>query len=176
MKRLLQSVVLASFCQFAAAADERKPLSVTIDHRLATPAAHAWQVLGRFCAISQWQSLVASCDVLERDSGIVRIVVMRDHSVFTEQLDEFSGRDMRFSYSLIAGPLPVQRYSMTFSIRPHSDPSASILRLHAVFTPADDKGAQLQQQLRGLFENGLKGIDTLIAQNRIVSSQPGVKP
>jgi len=142
---------------------DSRPYTVSVERRLAASPERAWQVLGRFCAIAQWQSLVASCDVVERADGIMRIVVMRDHSVFTERLDEYSSVDRRFSYSLVAGPLVPPDYHASFSIRPHAEANASILTLDAAFSAPAAEGDEIAQQLRHLFDNGLNGIDALLA-------------
>jgi len=55
---------------------EPGPARVTMEHDFNASMNASWRILGRFCAISEWQSLVRSCAIEERKDGIYRVVVI----------------------------------------------------------------------------------------------------
>jgi hypothetical protein len=162
-RRITALFLVSALGAGAHAADELQEHVVQVEHRLNASADRAWRTLGRFCALAAWQSVVAGCDVVERDNGIVRTVVMQDHTVFVERLEEFSDATRRFSYSMISGPVAVQDYHATFWIRSSADPAASTLSLQARFRAPRVAGAAIAGQLKQLFDNGLRGIDAVLA-------------
>jgi hypothetical protein len=166
MKNEIGAVALALAAMsplVACAADPQAAVhAVQAQADIALPAADAWARLGRFCAIKNWQSLVAACDVVERENGLFRVVVMRDNAAFVERLEDFSDSEMHFSYSMASGPLPVKAYRATFRIEP-VDAAHARIELKAEYTADAAQVIAVDQALRTLFENGLKGMKALLA-------------
>lgn len=146
----------------AAHADSASP-KVTIEHRFAVPAEVAWRALGRFCSISEWQSLVADCVVEERRDGIYRIVGMRDGSSFTERLEEYSIANRTFTYSITTGPLPITDYRSEFRLIPAGAGQTRLVWKAWYSVPPGGREEVIANDLKALFSNGIKGMATLLA-------------
>lgn len=160
IKTTAVSGLMMSVSMLAAAANIESP-KVTIEQKFDVSAEKAWGKLGRFCGISDWQSLVASCLVEERKDGIYRVVVMRNDSAFTERLETFSQADRSFSYSILSGPLPVTGYRSELKIEPAGQQSKLIWR--AWYTvPKNGDAVKIKQDLESLFGNGIKGMLSLL--------------
>lgn len=135
---------------------------VVIHHHFAVTADDAWSKLGRFSAIADWQSLVASCQSEERADGFYRVMAMQDASVFVERLETFSHPERFFSYSIISGPLPIKNYLSDFQIIPNGDECD--LQWRAWYdVPPEMDSQQIKSDLEGLFSNGINGMLTLLA-------------
>src|SRR5690606_23420263 len=122
-----------------------------------------WHRLGRFCGITEWQSLVASCLVEERQDGFYRVVVMKDNSAYTERLEHFSHPERAFQYAIVSGPLPVTGYVSRFQIVP-VDSQHSKLIWQAWYDQPKQGAATVASNLEALYRNGIHGMSTLLAQ------------
>lgn len=152
---------LPAAADHAAAIDAPAP-KVVMHYHFAASAARAWSKLGRFSAIADWQSLVASCQSEERADGFYRVMTMHDASVFVERLETFSHPERFFSYSIISGPLPIKNYLSDFKIIPNGDECDLLWRAWYDVPPGADS-QQIKSDLEGLFNNGIDGMLTLLA-------------
>lgn len=146
----------------AAHADSASP-KVTIEHSFAVPADVAWRALGRFCSISEWQSLVANCVVEERRDGIYRIVGMRDSSSFAERLEEYSIANRTFTYSITTGPLPITDYRSEFRLISAGAGQTRLVWKAWYSVPPGGREEVIASDLKALFGNGIKGMTALLA-------------
>lgn len=158
------ALALATLCAACAAA-AREP-RVTVEQRFERDALAVWQALGPFCSIARWQSLVAGCLTEERVDGFYRVVVMKDHTAFTERLEAFSHDEHFLRYSITAGPLPIQNYLSELRIVADG-PQRSRLVWRAWYdTPPGLDAAAFAGQLEALFRNGTQGMQTLVTARR----------
>lgn len=150
----------------AAAGAETRLANVTVEHRFDVSADTAWKTLGRFCAITDWQSLVASCVLDERKEGIFRTLVMRDGSAFVERLEEYSATDRTFAYTIKSGPLPVQDYRSEFRLVPDGAQGTRLLWKAWYTVPAGGDSQAIASGLQALFANGINGMQALLGSTR----------
>lgn len=143
-------------------APDIEPAQVTINYQFDVSADHAWSKLGRFSSIAEWQNLVSSCAVNEREDGIYRVVVMKNDAVYIERLESFSHAERSFSYSIKSGPLPITDYRSELKIIPDGVHSTLIWR--AWYTvPPDGDAIKIKTDLVALFQNGINGMLALLA-------------
>lgn len=145
---------------------EPAPAQVTIEHRFPIAADTAWRALGRFCSIADWQSLVDSCVTDERQDGIYRTLVMKDKSVFVERLDEYSSKALSFTYSIKSGPLPVTNYRAELRFVPAGAGQTRLVWRAWYSVPAGADARRIASDLKGLFANGIDGMDAVLAAAR----------
>lgn len=145
---------------------EPVPANVTIEHQFPISAEAAWQALGRFCSIADWQSLVDSCVTDERRDGIYRTIVMKDNSVFVERLEEYSSSERSFAYSIKSGPLPVTNYRSELRFVPVGANQTRLVWRAWYAVPAGADAARISTDLKGLYANGIAGMATVLAAAR----------
>ena len=138
-----------------------EPAKVRIEHEFAQNADVVWQRLGRFCGITEWQSLVASCLVEERKDGFYRVVVMKDNSAYTERLEHFSHPERAFQYAIVSGPLPVTGYVSRLQILPVDEQRATLV-WQAWYDQPRHAAATVASNLEALYRNGIRGMDALL--------------
>jgi hypothetical protein len=166
LKKVAWSIVSCLSLLTAAAHAEPEPAKVTVEHKFDAPVDTTWGKLGRFCAIAEWQSLVASCVVEERQDGIYRIVGMHDHTSFTERLEEYSHGDHAFTYTIKSGPLPIKDYRSEFRLIQVGDRQTRLVWKAWYTVPAGVDEKAVASNLRQLFANGIKGMTPLLAATR----------
>lgn len=140
-----------------------QPPKVRVEHVFNQNADIVWNQLGRFCGITQWQSLVESCLVEERSDGFYRVVVMKDNTAYTERLERFSHPQRTFEYAIVNGPLPVTGYVSRFEIVPVDNDHARLI-WQAWYDQPDKAPAEVAKQLSALYRNGITGMSILLAQ------------
>lgn len=138
-----------------------QPAKVRIEHVFDQNADAVWQRLGRFCGITEWQSLVASCLVEERKDGFYRVVMMKDNSAYTERLEYFSHPERAFQYAIVSGPLPVTGYVSRLQILP-VDEQRAMLVWQAWYDQPSHAAATVASNLEALYRNGIRGMDALL--------------
>lgn len=143
-------------------ADSTLP-KVTIEHKFATSIDLAWQALGHFCSISEWQSQVKSCVTEERKDGFYRTVVMNDNSAFIERLEEYSTSNHVFTYSIKSGPIPINNYRSEFHLIPVSATETRLIWKAWYTVPSGGDEKTIANNLRSLFANGIQGMVSLLA-------------
>lgn len=127
------------------------------------PAEEIWAAYGQFCSLTEWQSLVAACEVTQKADGIYRTAVMTDDTAYVERLIFYSDESMAFGYSMLSGPAPVTDYVALFDIDP-VDAQKSVVRISAWYGVTSDATHEVVDELLiGLFENGLSGISALLS-------------
>ncbi|MFC3107151.1 SRPBCC family protein [Undibacterium arcticum] len=166
MKKVAWLIVSCLSLLTAAAHAEPEQAKVTVEHKFDASVDTTWGKLGRFCAIAEWQSLVASCVVEERQDGIYRIVGMHDHTSFTERLEEYSHGDHAFTYTIKSGPLPIKDYRSEFRLIQVGDGQTRLVWKAWYTVPAGIDEKTVAFNLRELFANGIKGMIPLLAATR----------
>lgn len=82
-----------------------------------------WKELADFGGIGVWGPGIASCKVDGSGVGAVRSIEMPGGVVMQERLESLSDSDRTFTYSIIAGPLPVKNYLATVKVSAVGDGS-----------------------------------------------------
>lgn len=159
--------IAALACVLAAPLALAEPAApkVTIEHRFPISADAAWKELGRFCSIAEWQSLVGSCVVDERKEGIYRTIVMKDSSVFVEKLEEYSTGERSLAYTIKAGPLPITDYRSELRFVPAGANETKLVWRAWYAVPQGGDAARIATDLQGLFANGIKGMESVLASS-----------
>ena len=93
--------------------------SVMVD---ATPA-QAWAAVGDFCGISTWHPAVEKCELGKKDGKTIRTLSLKGGGTLVEE--ETAHGKTSYSYAILSGPLPVEKYRSTLKVeetgRPHGD-------------------------------------------------------
>jgi carbon monoxide dehydrogenase subunit G len=89
---------------------------IAVEEDYAASAAVVWQKLSDFGGLASWMPGVATCESEGDGVGAVRKVSMGP-VVVVERLESFDDAGRSLSYSIIEGPMPVQNYLATISVR-----------------------------------------------------------
>lgn len=121
----------------------------------AAPAT-VWKMIGNFNHLDVWHPALTASTVQGPDSkvGSVRTLVLVDGAKITEKLTARSDSKMSYSYTILSGPLPVQKYESTLSVTA-AGPGKSKVTWQGSF---DAKGApddKAKEVIQGVYDGGL---------------------
>ena len=95
---------------------------VAMEDKLAIPLEEVWKLIGGFNALPDWHPAVAKSTL--EDGGRVRKLDLVGGGSITERLESFDENEKTYSYSIVAGPLPVANYKATLKVR--KDPNCAL--------------------------------------------------
>jgi lambda repressor-like predicted transcriptional regulator len=84
---------------------------------LPVPAATVWAVIGNFNALPDWHPAVAKSELKKDDGGTLRKLSLVGGGTIEEKLEQIDDKERLYTYSILAGPLPVSNYTATLRVR-----------------------------------------------------------
>ena len=141
---LLSNVVAGG----AMAADFNVTRSLDLD----ADSTEVWRVIGDFCDVDDWHPDITTCSLKVMDGRLHRVLVTTDGAEFVERRIA-SEAGLSYTYRLVSGPLPVEKYTATLSIQPGEGTKVT---WSARFS-SDNAG--MEAAVAGLFDKGLAAIE-----------------
>jgi hypothetical protein len=155
------SVCTLAFLGAGLSAASAASLSRSVDVN-GTPEA-VWSMIGPFCAIKDWLPPVGSCTE-DGKAPPTRILVTKDgKATFVERQTARSDEEHTYSYSFVSSPLPVTHYTATIAVVAKSA-GISTVTWNGTYTPDSGREKDANDALSGIYEAGLKEIQTRLAQ------------
>ena len=90
---------------------------VNLSQELPVPAQTVWSVVGGFNALPDWHPAVAKSETQSEGGAKVRTLWLAGGCTIVERLEQVSGKERTYSYSILSGPLPVADYTATIRVR-----------------------------------------------------------
>jgi len=84
---------------------------------LPVPAATVWAVIGNFNALPDWHPAVAKSELKKESGGTLRKLSLVGGGTIEEKLEQIDDKERLYTYSILAGPLPVSNYTATLRVR-----------------------------------------------------------
>ena len=88
---------------------------IHIEEEIPAAADRAWAKIADFGGIDDWIPGAAGTTLAGEGVGAVRTIPMGDASV-AERLESFDASARTLSYSIVEGPMPIERYVATISV------------------------------------------------------------
>lgn len=127
-------------------------LEAKVEKLIASDAKAVWATIGDFCGISGWHPAVAKCVLSEKDGTTFRELTLKDGAKLKEALVSFDVSHMRYTYTIVEGPLPVKNYTSTLGVSAES--SGSKLRWMGSFDASGAADAEAIKTITGIYEAG----------------------
>lgn len=131
-------------------------LSVLRSAATAASPNKVWSIIGDFSGIADWHPAVASVRMEERDGESVRVLSLNGGGTLVERLVAWDDDQRRYTYAILEGPLPVDRYQSTLSVSAEGE--GSRIEWRGTF---DAKGASNDEAtgvIGGIYESGLAAL------------------
>lgn len=123
---------------------------------VAAAPAKVWQAIGDFCGIGDWHPAVERCAPSEKDGLKVRTLSLKGGGTLVEEQVSRDEKVMRYTYTILEGPLPVADYRSTLSVAPEG--SGSKVSWSGTFSAKGAPDTVAQDAIGGIYESGLKAI------------------
>jgi uncharacterized protein YndB with AHSA1/START domain len=137
--------------------------SVYVSTVIAAPIDRVWQIVRDFNGLSGWMPGIEASEIEDGRAAtsvgaVRRMALGRGGGQARERLEALSDSDHAIAYSLIAGPLPIDRLVATIRLRPVTDADATFGEWTADFDAAAGKEAEAQALLAKVFGAGWRGL------------------
>ncbi len=123
------------------------------------PAEKVWEAIGNFNALPEWHPGVEKSTL--EDGGKVRRLKLLNGAELVERLEQHDDDEYTYTYSVVAGPLPVMNYSSTIKVRPTEDGGAEI-EWSGDFEPVG-AAAEAAKTIQNVYESGLENLQKMFS-------------
>jgi len=146
-----RSLLALGLCATAGLAQAAGALSVTREVEVDAPPAKVWKLIGDFNHLDVWHPALDS----STQKGQVRTLVLAGGGgSIVEKQTAHSDAKMSYSYVIQSGPLPVQHYQSTLSVKAGAAGKSTVTwtgQFDAKGAP-DDKAKEV---IQGVYDAGL---------------------
>lgn len=175
MNRLITLLIVLLLAPVSFAAD-RPLLTVSETIVIQAPPAKVWNIIKAFDGIPTWIPLIEKCELVEGSNGkvgAIRALTLKGGTVAHEELVAYREQDMTFSYALYPGPVPLDDYVATTSVRPNVAGSGSVIVWVSNFRrknflanpPEGESDATLIKLISGVYQEALQKAKQLAETN-----------
>ena len=126
-------------------------------HLPASPT-EVWHHVGDFCDIDDWHPDISACALKVVDGSLTRILTTTDGATFTEKRIA-SEQGLSYTYKITDAPIPVEKFTATFSIEPRN---GSQVDWYVRFSSDDPT---TEAMVATFFDTGLKAIERTFTEN-----------
>lgn len=100
-------------------AAEARSADYQVQRSIQLPASstEVWHLVGDFCDIDDWHPDISACDLKVIEGRLHRVLKTTDGGEIVEQRIAAEA-GLSYTYKIAASPLPIDRYTATFSIEP----------------------------------------------------------
>jgi carbon monoxide dehydrogenase subunit G len=151
-KHIILAAAVSSLASTSAYAVE-----VTQATPVTAPAEKVWETIGGFCGIEKWHPAVSSCALSTSDGKPIRTIALKGGGTVVEQQLGRDEAQMKYTFAILEGPLPVANYVSTIQVEPSGSASSKVTWT-ASFEPKGASAAEAKSAVNGIFVKGLAGI------------------
>lgn len=135
--------------------------TVTVTDTFDHPADKVWPVVSDFAGIHQYMRGLEPAEVRGSGLGQDRVLAMPGGSV-VERLTWFDPAALAYSYTIIEGPLPFDRYVATVKLT--ADGERTHIEWQGNFVPAGGATEEeASKVVNGIYTGGIKGFKKFLA-------------
>jgi hypothetical protein len=113
-----------------------------------------WSKVGDFCGISKWHPAVAKCELSADKKD--RTLTLKGGGTIVEHLVRWSDKMHSYTYKIVSGPLPVDKYESTLHVGKSGSGSKITWTGHYSAKGASD--AEAKKAIDGVYEGGLAAL------------------
>lgn len=175
LKSIAVVFVLTGMVPFAASACGPSPQKVVREIIIRAEPTAVWAVIKNFGGIYKWHPAVVGSTVEQvKDSAggelTYRTVRLKDGGTIVEKQRETQGDEMKLSYVMMQGDIPVSNYSSWMTVNPGPGTGESTVtwvgrfsnKANAVETPAGQDNKAAVAAIEAIYDAGLNGMKQLM--------------
>ncbi len=135
---------------------------VRVEQEVAASPESIWEVVRDFGGIKRWNPGIEDVEVEGSGVGSVRTIKMGGGIELQERLEHVDDVGRSFSYSIIAGPVPVENYLASLTIH-EADEGHSRITWQSSFDPKGAPEADCVALFTGVYEGGIAALRKAVA-------------
>jgi hypothetical protein len=157
LMKLVMMTISLSYSALLATAGWAGDYKVQRTVQLTASATDAWNMAGDFCDIDDWHPAIVACALKVKYGALHRILTTVGGAEFVEKRIAVDP-GQSYTYSTVSSPLPVQKYTATFSIDLLNGSSISWSGRFSSDDPS------MEATIAGFYETGLAAIETSLVE------------
>ena len=154
--KLIKLVAAAAVPALSAIGAQSAEYQIDRTLQLSAPAADTWQRVGDFCDVDDWHPALKGCTLKVIDGSLHRVLTTEEGAELVQKRIA-AEPGLSYTYRLVSSPLPVEKYTATFSIAPTG---GSLISWSVRFT-SDDPTAE--SEIAEMLETGLAAMESALA-------------
>ncbi len=131
---------------------------VSLSAKLPVPARTVWDTIGGFNNLAKWHPAVARSDEAVQGGATVRTLTLHGGGAIVERLESKDDKSRSYTYSILEGPLPVQKYQATLKVAENTDSAGCTVEWSSEFEPSGAPAGEAEKIIRGIYEAGFDSL------------------
>jgi hypothetical protein len=155
--RVSSGTALAALGLFAVAGAAQAAEIKSSDSKTTSQSVDAvWQKIGDFCGISNWHPAIAKCELSADKKD--RTLTLKGGGTIVEHLVSWSDKTHSYTYKIVSGPLPVDKYTSTLRVTAAKSGSGSVISWRGHYVAKGASDAEAKKAIDGVYESGLTAL------------------
>ena len=131
---------------------------VSLSTTLPVPARTVWDAIGGFNSLAKWHPAVAKSEETKEGTATIRRLTLHGGGSIVERLEGKDDKKRTYSYSILAGPLPVVGYKAQLHVEQSKDGKSCNVEWSSTFEPAGASEPEAVKVIRGIYEAGFESL------------------
>lgn len=136
---------------------------VRVEEEVEAKPEKVWALVREFGGIKAWNDGIDSVEVEGSGVGSVRTIKMGGIEI-QERLEHIDDEGRTFSYSIVAGPVPVENYLASMTIHNGGTPDQSKVTWQGSFDPKGVPEEDCAKLFTGVYQGGIAALRKALAQ------------
>jgi Polyketide cyclase / dehydrase and lipid transport len=132
--------------------------NVSLSTTLPVPARMVWDAIGGFNSLARWHPAVAKSEESKDGPATIRRLTLHGGGSIVERLEGKDDTQRTYSYSILAGPLPVAGYQAKLHVAESKDGKSCTVEWSSTFEPAGASEPEAVKVIRGIYEAGFENL------------------
>jgi hypothetical protein len=129
---------------------------VSLSTNLPVAARTVWDTIGGFDSLAKWHPAVARSEETKQGGATIRTLTLHGGGSIVERLESKDDRSRSYTYAILEGPLPVQRYQATLKVSESG--SGCTVEWSSEFEPSGAPAGEAEKLIRGIYEAGFENL------------------
>ena len=131
---------------------------VSLSTKLPVPARTVWDTIGSFNSLAKWHPAVARSEEAKKEGVTVRTLSLHGGGSIVERLEASDDKTRSYTYTILEGPLPVQKYQATLKVLDNTDGAGCTVEWSSEFEPSGAPAGEAEKVIRGIYEAGFDSL------------------
>lgn len=137
---------------------------VSLSTTLPVSARMVWDVIGGFNNLAKWHPAVAKSEETKEGAATIRRLTLHGGGTIVERLEAQDDEKRTYTYSILAGPLPVAGYKASLHVEDTPDGKSCTVEWSSAFEPPGASEPEAMKVIRGIYEAGFDNLRKMFGQ------------
>lgn len=137
---------------------------VSLSTTLPVPARTVWDAIGGFNSLAKWHPAVAKSEETKEGAATIRRLTLHGGGSIIDRLEGKDDKKRTYTYSIVAGSLPVAAYKATLHVEENKDGKSCKVEWSSTFEPSGASEPEAVKVIRGIYEAGFENLRKMFGQ------------